>query len=214
MSRTKSILVAMAVVVAFSATAAASAPAAKIFINSKALASGETATLNSKAVVDSRWILHWTGVGMKMSCAPLSGGSLKLVGLDKIDAFALAFEGCSEIEPSTCRVEPANIVTEPLTALLATGTGTADFAAFKPETGNLFVTIRFVGSCSFAGEEPFTGAVKLKMGTGQTEEVAQAIEGLGSSEGNNSLELDKNKAYLEGGKALLSLVSGSKFSFR
>jgi hypothetical protein len=65
-----------------------------------------------------------------------------------------------------------------------------------------------------AGERLLEGRVKLKLPTGQTEELTQAIEGLGSSEGNNSLELEGSKAFLEGGKALLRLEAVlSKFSF-
>jgi hypothetical protein len=71
-----------------------------------------------------------------------------------------------------------------------------------------------LGTCSLAGEQGIDGRVNLKLGTGQTEEVSQALEGLGSSEGNLSLIIDKNNAYIEGGKTLLSLASGSKFSFR
>ena len=57
------------------------------------------------------------------------------------------------------------------------------------------------------------GSVRVNAPTGQTEEELQAIEGQGSFE-NNSLEVAGDKSYIEGGKALLKLASGSKWSFR
>ncbi len=215
MSKVRLIVAAMTAIVALSAMVAGSASAATgIFINTKALKAGESAALTSKAVVDEKAVLNVPGLSLKISCPGLSGAGAKLVGTEKGEASTLTFEGCSEVAPASCKVEPATVPTEPVTALLTTGTGTVDFATFTPQTANLFATVKFVGTCAFAGEQPVNGKVKVKAATGQTEELAQAIEGIGSSEGNNSLELDKNKAFIEGGKALLSLVAtGSKFSF-
>jgi hypothetical protein len=68
-------------------------------------------------------------------------------------------------------------------------------------------------TCAFNGEEPVTGSLVAGAPTGQLSLLAQALTGLGSTEGNNSLQIASQKAYLDGGKALLTLASDSKWSF-
>ena len=98
-------------------------------------------------------------------------------------------------------------------ALVSTFTSPADRVIFLPKTGTEFVTLEFVGgSCAIAGEKPVKGSVTVGASTGQTENTLQPIEGLGSKE-NNSLTIGGHPTFLEGGKALLKLASGSKWSF-
>jgi hypothetical protein len=214
MSRTHIVGLACIAVLTVTAMTSASASAAEWLIGSKALPSGSKAPLTSKAVTDEPALLNVPGLGLKLSCTSTDFFGAFLVGPDITTITQLTHLGCSEITPSTCKIEPSTVVLEPLVLLIITGSGTSDFLEFQPATGTVIGTLTFTGTCSFAGEQPLSGKYKLSMPTGQTEETSQAISGLGSLEGNTSLIFDKNIAFIEKGKALLSLVSGSKWSFR
>ncbi len=213
MSRTHVIALTCIAALAVTAMMSASASAAGWFIGGKALASGETAALASKAVVDEKTLLKVPGLGLRLSCTETHIINGFIRGTDVTTIKEVVHLGCSEIEPSTCKVEPSTVVLELLTMLTITGSGTSDFLQVQPTTGQVIGVLIFTGTCSFAGEQPLSGKYKLSMPTGQTEEPSQAVVGLGSLEGNNSLEFDKNKAFIEKGKTLLALVSGSKWSF-
>ncbi len=79
-----------------------------------------------------------------------------------------------------------------------------------PETKHVLAVVPFTegGDCALEGDQMILGAVTLAMKTGQTEESPQAIESLGSFE-NNSMEIVGDKTYVESGKALVRLASGS-----
>jgi hypothetical protein len=213
MSKTKVILAAFIAIIALSAVAASSASAAWK-VNGKALAAGEKVALSTKAIVDEQAVLNVPTLSLKISCAGLSGVKPEIEGTTKASAEHLIFEGCSEIEPKTCKLNPTTVKTEPITATTTTGVSPDDKVLFKPTVAGPFATLVFEGTCSLAGEKPVTGAVVVNAPTGQSEEVSQLIDGIGSAEGNNSLEVAKNKAFIEGGKALLKTANGSKWSFR
>ncbi len=118
-------------------------------------------------------------------------------------------QGCP-LNPAT-----ATISTQPLVASVTKGPkAPEDWVNIRPRTKSLLATIPYAEktTCAFEGNEPVSGSLTLRMPTGQSEETAQAIEGMGSFE-NNSLEVAGSKAYLGGGKILLKLASGSKWSF-
>ncbi len=218
MSRAKLMLAAFTVALALSAigtTAVASADS--WFVGGTKVGETSKIALNSKAVVDERAVLNDPGLGLKVSCGGLTGAGAALIGLDAGEAENLSFTECSEIEPSTCKVTPAEVVTEAVTALAVLGllpnskTETT-FINFKPKTGKTFATIKFVGTCPFAGEQPVNGLVKLEAPGAETEAASHTLTGIGSIE-NNSLEIDAQKAFIEKGKALVSLASGASFSF-
>jgi hypothetical protein len=136
----------------------------------------------------------------------------KLKAADLWEAESVVFLGCSEVEPAGCSVENT-IATEPLVALLETTTSPLDRIRFKASKGNILATVVFEGaSCDIAGEKPVDGQVVARLKQGQTENIIQLLEPLGSVE-NNSFELGGQKVFAEKGGALLKLAAGSKWSF-
>jgi hypothetical protein len=177
-----------------------------------ALPPGSKAALSTKAVVDEPATLNVPGLSLKISCSGLSGTKPEIIGENEGAVEHLTFEGCSEITPTTCKLETPTISTEPITALAFDAISPDVRVHFTPKSGKSFATLTFVGSCSLAGEKPVNGTVTVDAPNGQSEEVSHALAGLGSQE-NNSLEVSGQKGYLEKGKALLKLASGSKWSF-
>lgn len=212
MPKAKMFAAVLIAVFALSAAISASAQAEPSWFVSGAKLTSKAA-LATKAVVDEPAVLNVPGLGLKASCSGLSGSKPEIAGPTKGQAEALSFENCSEISPSTCKISPATIRTESIFWLVhISGHFFWWNWLIHAQGGKILATITFVGSCSFAGEQPLAGAVVLKGPTTSIEETSQALEGLGSTE-NNSLEIAGNKAFIEGGKVLLSLASGSKWSF-
>jgi len=196
-----------------SAVAASSASAGSWFVNGTKLAKGATVALATTAHVDESTVLSVPSLGIKLTCSgnTLKGEAAYIQGEAYGGAKSLTFEGCSEITPNTCTIQ-TTIATEPVVASVETGNAPLDRILFKPAQDRVFATINFKGSCVEAGEQGVDGAVVLDSSTGQTESVTQPLQGLGTTE-NNSLEILEKKAYLVGGKALLTLASGLKWSF-
>jgi hypothetical protein len=217
MSRIKVTIVALFAVVALSAVAAGSA-SADWYVSGTKLAAGATVGLSTTAKVDTDAVLRIPAVSIKILCKGtiLRGASPEIVGTNEGRASSLTFEGCEVTEPNTkCTLSSSTIPTEPIRATVTKATTPADLVTFTPKTKTTFAKIPFssTNTCAFNEPEPVIGAVTVGAPTGQTEEVEQAIEGLGSTE-NNSLGVGGQKAYIEGGRALLKLLSGSKWSFR
>jgi hypothetical protein len=213
MSKVKVIVALFLAALAVTAVVSASASAAEWFVAGKALGTGSKATLTSKAVVDEAAVLNVPGLEIKISCSGLSGTNPEIIGKDAGQATALTFESCSESSPAACKLSSPTVVTEPITALVSKGTGTDDRVNFKPKTGKTFATLTFTGeTCSLRGEKGVNGQVLTDAPTGQTELASQTLSGLGSVE-NVSLEIGGNHAYIEKGRALLKLTSGSAWSF-
>jgi hypothetical protein len=72
--------------------------------------------------------------------------------------------------------------------------------------------IEFKGSCALMGEKPIGGKVVVDSRNGQSASIIQPLEPLGITE-NNSMEVAKDRAYVEKGKGLLKLASGLSWSF-
>src|ERR1700691_2230170 len=162
--------------------------------------------------VETPFVLSAPNLSLKITCSGLGGEKPEITGGNTGQAESLNFESCSEIEPKNCRLKTPTITTEPIVATVTAGGSPDDNTLFMPSSGRVLATLDFgshIGTCDIAGEQPLEGKVKLKASTLQEELASQPIEAMGSTE-NNSLEVDGNKAFLIGGKALLKLANGKK----
>jgi hypothetical protein len=223
MSRVKVIMVALAAVFAFSAVAAGTA-SAEWFVNGTKLVGSAALATTAKVDTDAVLRIAAPGGSVKILCSgtTLSGESPEIQGgTAEGMAKSLKFQGCSTIEPATkCELanQPTTIETTPLRVLISKVGGRSPLVSvtFHPLTKSVLTEIPFKetgNSCAFDEKEPVSGSLLVSAPTGETEEVEQAIEGLGTTE-NNSLQVAGDKAYIEGGRVLLKLASGSKWSFR
>jgi hypothetical protein len=178
-----------------------------------------SAAVSTQALVDENYTFLVPGFDLVAVCSGhfLDSTNPQIFGSDKVFASALTFLGCSVVTPTKCELEgqPASISTTAILALAAKGTGEAAKVTFTPETKTTFTNIEFKSNneCAFKGLEPITGAFVEGAPTGQLSLLAQAITGLGSTEGNNSLQIGGQKAFIDGGRELLTLASDSKWSF-
>lgn len=220
MSRMKVVLMALLATFALSAVAASSA-SADWFVEGALLLG--LAKLASTAKVDQNASLlvvtGTTHVTVVCSGSVLSGVGAEIFGRDKGSATSLTFEGCSTTAPVTKCIltnQPTSIKTEPIEATATLGPASPEVrVTFKPKTKNLFASIPFDSSntCALSAPEPVKGSVTIGAPIGRTESADQPIQGLGSVE-NNSLEVGAgNKAFISGGKALVRLETGEKWSF-
>jgi hypothetical protein len=192
------------------------APAASLFVGGIKLSTGSKAIVASKAAVDESVLFNAPSLSLRIGCSGSNAIASTLIGENKGEAEARVFEGCSEIAPTNCKLDEPTITTEAVitTFSVATKAPEARFV-LEPKIGHLFAGIGIEGpKCTLQGEKPVNGTVKGKLPTGQSEEASQLVEGLGSTEGNNSLEIGGNKFFIEKGKGLVKLASGSKWSFR
>ena len=221
MSRIKITVMALFAVVALSAMIASSASAAGWHVNGTELGKNSKQALTTAAAVDTAATLSIVTksetIQIKCTGTTLNGTSPEIIGTNEGMAKALTFTGCATTKPATkCTLSKTTVATNPIKVFVTKGSGEADVATFDPLSEEPFAEIPFSetgNTCVFTEPEPINGSVRVNAPTGQTEEELQAIEGQGSFE-NNSLEIAKDKAYIEGGKALLKLASGSKWSFR
>jgi hypothetical protein len=178
------------------------------------------AALTTAAVTDGTIkILVPSVEDLTIECAGsrLDSENLQIEDVDKGFASKLTFLACSTTKPATgCALEnqPTAISTNPILVLAALRSGEEDKITVTPETGCIFTAISFneADRCAFDGLEALKGAFTLGVPTGQLELESQTIVGLGSVE-NNSLDVSTLPAYIVGGRALLKLASGSKWSF-
>jgi len=220
MSRIKITVMALFTVVALTAMVASSASAAGWHVNGTELGKGSKQALTTAATVDTDATLSIVSkseiVQIKCTGTTLNGTSPEIIGTNEGMAKALTFTGCATTKPATkCALEKSEVKTNPIKVFVTKGSGEADVATFDPLSEEPFASIPFSekNTCAFTEGEPVNGSVRVNAPTGQTEQELQAIEGQGSFE-NNSLEVAGDKSYIEGGKALLKLASGSKWSFR
>jgi hypothetical protein len=218
-SRIRVVMMVLGIAAAFSALSVSSASAGWL-INGTSLGDG-SAALSTQALVDAESTLLVPAIKLAIKCNGhfLDGLKPQIFGLDKGFAEALRFLGCKTIEPATgCELIHENNTTIETTAILALaslGKGEAVNIAFTPETKTTFGNIEFseTNTCAFNAKEPVTGSLVAGSPDGQLSLLAHILTGLGSTEGNNSLRIDGDSAYLEGGAALLTLASDSKWSF-
>jgi hypothetical protein len=217
MFKVKMMIAAFSAALALTAVVASTASAtAGWLVNGTELTGTQSANLSTLAVTDTSAILHVPALPVKISCSGhLEGVSPKIAAPNTASATSLTFTGCSMIEPTTCKLPSPEIKTEAVTGTATLGPGESVLISFKPTTAKRFAEFTFEGtSCSISGKKAVTGAVVLKAPTGQLQLLTQALEGLGSLEqGGDSIQVANDQAYIEGGKALLTLESDSKWSF-
>jgi hypothetical protein len=217
MSETRIIIVTVALVSVLSALSAASA-SASWFVGGTELKT--SAALATTEVVDEIATMLTPLLGITIVC---SGGSLKdvdpqIIAGNSVRAEALKFLGCNVTQPAMgCSLEEKNqtIDTTPITAQVFLGTGDSDRVVYSPQSKATIANIPFneTNTCAFASLEPVKGSITDSVPGGQLEEVTETLVGLGSVE-NNSLEMGGDKVVIDGGRALVKLASGSKWSFR
>jgi hypothetical protein len=207
------------VVVAFGALGTASASAGWLVNGSPLSAFGGSAALSPQALADAVLTLLFPVVDLVIQCDGhfLDGVSPQIFGSDKESASSLAFLECKTVTPENCQLAGGTtpIKTVAILALATKGKAESVNLTFKPETKTTFTNIAFSegGSCPFDGVSPVTGSFVLNASTGQLSLLAQTLTGLGSTEGNNSLIMDGDRVFIDGGGYLLTLASNSKWSF-
>lgn len=216
MSKVKIIIAAFVAVLALTAVAAGSASAHEWFVNGAALVGSQK--LSTLATNDTPAVLNVPGLPLKITCTgDLEGVGPKIEATSTGSATSLTFTGCAVTTPTSCKLSSPEIKTEEVTAAVTLASGTADHILFKATTAKHFTEFVLESTsenCSISGKKAVTGTVVLNSAKGQIESSIQALEGLGSLEqGSDSLQTANDPAYIEGGKALLQLESGAKWSF-
>jgi hypothetical protein len=204
------------VVTALSALASASASAQWLVGGTTLVGS---AALSPQDLVDESSTLLIPAIGLSIVCSGHFFDALKpqIRAPDIAFAAALTFLGCNTTVPATgCALAEINqpIPTNAILGLAVLGPGESDRVVFAPATKTIFTNIVFNegNTCAINGVEPITGEVVAAAPIGQLELLAQSIVDLGSVE-NNSLQIAGDKAFIDGGRYLLTLASDSKWSF-
>jgi hypothetical protein len=215
MTKPKAIITVSVLLLALSATLASNAWAAPEWNVGGAALVGEAALANT-AVTDRETVLLVPGLNIDIGClgnVGVTNGKIKQTNL--ILAEHLTYTRCLVFTPTTCSLESAEIPTNPVEGTTTKGEGTVDKVLFKPKSGKVFATFTLTGAtCAISGEKNINGTVIVKMPTGQTELVTQAVEGLGSLEqGSDQLTVAANQAFVTGA-ILLKLGTGAAWSFR
>jgi hypothetical protein len=212
MTKIKLIVVGLVATVASSALTA-SVSAAEWYVNGTPLLT--TVGLSTATKIEQPLVLTVPSLPLTLKCASLSGVKPELVAKAGGRASELVFGGCKVTTgPSGCELEESAVPTEPVEALLATGSKAPDDkVTFKAQKSkNLFAAVPFNTHCaSLSGTQPVDGTVVSDMPTGQTELVEQPLVGLGTKE-PAGLTVAGDAAYLSG-QANLKLLSGLKWSY-
>jgi len=217
MSKVKVVMTVLGALMVLSAMSAASA-SAEWLVNGAPLVG--SAALSPKALVDEFSTLLVPTLGLSIQCTGhfLDGSNPVITAPNLGSASSLTFLGCSTTAPASgCALAEENNEPIETTGILATaylGAGESVRILFKPETKGTFANIKFSekNTCAFNMVEAVKGQLVANSPDGQLELLAHILSGLGSAE-NNSLEIGGDKAYLDGGAALLTLASDSKWSF-
>jgi hypothetical protein len=216
MFKARIIIAAFAAALALTAVVASTASAtAAWLVNGTELTGTQFANLSTLAVVDESATFNVPGLPLKIVCkGDLKGVNPKILASNTASATSLTFTGCEVIEPTTCKLSSPVLETGALNVTATLGPGESVNLTFTT-TAKRFVEFTLEGgSCSISGKKAVTGSVVLTSPTGQLQLLTQTLSGLGSSEqGSNSLQTAGDPSYLEGGKALLTLESDSKWSF-
>jgi hypothetical protein len=177
-----------------------------------------SAALSTQALVDADSTLLVPTLKLSIQC---SGRSLDLlspqISGDKWLAKGVTFLACIALEPQHCELIESNntpISTEAILVLASLGRSRTVNVRVTPEKSRIgSINFSEENLCAFNSQEPITGEFVTNFPTGQLSLSAQALTGLGSTEGNNSLRIDGDPAFIDGGWDLLTLASGSKWSF-
>jgi hypothetical protein len=178
-----------------------------------------SAALSTQDLVDITSTLLVPTLGLSIVCGGrfLDLSDPLIIAPDRGYASSLTFLGCNVTAPASgCSLEEKEerIATAAVLGRAFLGTGEEDRVLFVPETKGVFTNISFSerNTCAFNGAEPVKGSFIAGLPTGRLNLATQSIVDLGSVE-NNSLEVAGQKAFLDGGRELATLVSGSTWSF-
>jgi hypothetical protein len=216
MPKVKTVVVTLIAALALSSAATGTAPAALWYVNGSHL--NDPTDIFSQGTVDRVLLLNVPNARIKMTCSStrLAWSLSELVPPNEILINSMEFPNCTVTEPTTCALEdqPLTWLSTPLMAVTAKGTAPADKLTLLPRTGTRFGELPFtLASCPFEGIQPINGQVTMNMPAGQDESTLQLFEALGTTE-NSSLTIGAgSRLYLENGKVLWELHSGSKWSF-
>jgi hypothetical protein len=213
MSRCRVVAVALFASLAFGAVAASSASAGEWWVNGTKLAS--SAALSEGVTLGTLWRILAPAVPFIVECeGPLLVLRAYLSPPNVILARNIHFNNCLVLQPPNCILVLPRFLTlgSHITADVVPGLSGLPVAELKTSEPDLF-ELEFEGAdCSIAGVNPIKGEFTSSLPGIQTESQTHVLEGLDSVE-NNSLSFVKDKAYVLGGAELLTLASGSKWSF-
>lgn len=228
-SRIERTTVVLVVVMAFNMAVVGSSSADEWFIEGEKIGALHSAALATAAPMDEGLTLIIEAGGketveIKCNGANLVGREAYLSGAEGGMAKSLTLEKCKTTTETGCELEAEgatknlrNITTSALgfTALLG-GPNTKVDINIHPLTKTLFTTIPLTEESvclGGGGLKPVVGSVVMLSSDGATEAVTHTIMAQGVTL-NNSLEVAGDRAYLEGGLALIKLASGSRWSFQ
>jgi hypothetical protein len=220
MFRVKIVTIMGVVACVFSALGAASA-SANWFVGGTELKT--SAILATAEVVDEIPVILVPSLNdLAATCSgggTLNNSSPEIIAGNSVKAEALIFLGCNVTNPPTgCSLAKPNqaIPTLPITAHAFLGPGEEVRVIYLAQTKNTLAEIEFSESneCALTGRQILKGSITDGVPRGQLEATTETLVGLGSVE-NNSLEGGGGaKVKIVGGKALVKLASGSKWSFQ
>jgi len=201
--------------VALALVGASSASAHGWVINGTELTT--TAALAHTAAVDTPYNLRAPSLGLRITCTGKEASITKgeLLGSAKIaQGESFSMEGCSEISPAACKLSSTTISSNAFLWLLSLVASILPLRILlHAPSGKVLSMLTFEGAeCAVEGSLPITGIAVRALQESTNEQVLQPLEGLGTTE-NNSLEIAKSKLYIEGGRTLLKLASGLKWTF-
>jgi hypothetical protein len=212
MLKAKILVAASVVTCSFSALYATSASAGW-FVNGAELKT--SAALTTAEVIDQIPVFNVPMLPLKVACkgGTLVGVEPEIIAPSSVSERSVVFRECTVTEPTACSLESPEIRTEPITAQVSLAAGESDKIVYSTTASHIAEFALGGTSCSIAGKKAVTGSVTERAPHGQLESSIETLEGLGSIE-NNSLDVANDVTYLEGGKALVKLTSGSKWSFK
>jgi hypothetical protein len=213
-------LVATAAMLALGAFASASASASEWYVGGKAL-SGTVAlseTIKTEENIVMSFDLSTNETIMQVTCTSVrvkpGGKGLEITSPGTLNASRLVLEGCEATKQVAeyCELEYPEIITNALEAKLALGKSPEDLAEFGKAKA-LWTEFWLDSDCGWGGGNHFvvTGALTVKMPTGQTEATEQELvfeNSSGLTWGGNP----GSPVYIKG-KIKLKLASGAKWSF-
>jgi hypothetical protein len=216
MFRAKIITIISLIACAFSALGAVSASASWFVGGTELKTSAQLATA---AVIDEIPTLLVPAVSdLALTCTggTLDNASPEIIAGNSVKAQALKFLGCEVTNPAKgCALEGTTISTFPITAVASLGPGEEVRVKYLPQTKNIIAEVEFgeANTCAFNSLESVKGSITEGIPKGQLEAATETLVGLGSVE-NNSLEVGNSKIIIKGGRGLVKLASGSKWSFK
>jgi hypothetical protein len=201
---------------AFSAWGATSASAGWFVGGTQLTTSARLATAEVVDEIPTILVPAIEDLSFTCSGGTFDNASPEIIAGNSVKAQALTFLECKTIKPATgCALASETIGTVPITAVASLGPGEEVRVKYLPQTKSIIAEVEFLdtNSCAFDGLEGVKGSITEGIPKGQLEAATETLVGLGSVE-NNSLEVANSKIIIKGGRGLVKLASGSKWSFK